>query len=146
MNRASAQFSSNLHELMATIQQEEEGSTAIAHFEQAGRLNAEEAKQASRLIQQAWSHPILGNLLKRGYRQGNEKAIIDELGNTWRPDKVLFGPNETIVIDFKLTATVRESAHVSQIQQYMRFLESMQLPHVKGYLYYFLQNEMEEIQ
>ncbi len=146
MNRASAQFSSNLHELMATIQQEEEGSTAIANFEQAGRLNAEEAKQASRLIQQAWSHPILGNLLKRGYRQGNEKAIIDELGNTWRPDKVLFGPNETIVIDFKLTATVRESAHVSQIQQYMRFLESMQLPHVRGYLYYFLQNEMEEIQ
>lgn len=143
--RASAQFSSNLHELMATLKSAAQIETEVAFFEKDGRFNAEEAQQATKLLQQAWAHPILGSLLSGTDKQSNEKAIIDELGNTWRPDKVILGDNETIVIDFKLTTLVRDPKHIEQLKGYIQFLERMGLPNVKGYLYYFLQNEMEEV-
>ena len=117
----------------------------VAYFQKEGRFNEEEAKQATKLLQQAWAHPILGPLLAMPYKQSNEKAIIDEQGDTWRPDKVLLGENETIVIDFKLTAMVRDPKHIAQLKGYIQFLIQMGLPSVKGYLYYFLQNEMEEV-
>lgn len=143
--RASAQFSTNLHELMATLKSAVQIESEVAYFQKEGRFNEEEAKQATKLLQQAWAHPILGPLLATPYKQSNEKAIIDEQGDTWRPDKVLLGENETIVIDFKLTAMVRDPKHIAQLKGYIQFLIQMGLPSVKGYLYYFLQNEMEEV-
>ncbi len=140
--RLSAMFSSALHEMMASLQASEDIAGAVSHLVAEGRLSQTEGERAVQLLDQAWSHPVLGPLLTADYRQGNEQAIIDKNGKTWRPDKVLFADQETVVIDFKLSSTLEDPSHIAQLQGYMDFLQQMGLPDVKGYLYYFLQHEM----
>lgn len=140
--RLSALFSSALHEMMASLRASEDIPGAVSYLVAEGRMSQTEGEQAAQLLDQAWSHPVLGRLLTADYRQGNEQAIIDKNGRTWRPDKVLFGDQETVVIDFKLSSTLADPSHIAQLQGYMDFLQQMGLPDVKGYLYYFLQHEM----
>ena len=143
--RASASFSTCLHELMANLPSTASIGSAVAHLIGEGRLDQREGEQATILLHNAWSHPVLGPLLSSGYRQGNERAIIDTEGRAWRPDKVLFAEKETIVIDFKLSSALSDPSHINQLKGYMEFLQQLALPGVRGYLYYFLQNEMIEV-
>lgn len=140
--QVSAAFSTALHELMAQLKSSESIAEAVQYLVEEGRLDVQQGEKAVQLLQQAWCHPQLGLLLSSDFRQGNEQAIIDKQGRTWRPDKVFFGEKETIVVDFKLSTSLSDPQHLTQLRGYMDFMRQMDLPGVRGYLYYFLQNEM----
>lgn len=140
--RISALFSNALHGLMASLRNVDELESHVEQLVMNGRLSTDERDQAIRLIRQAWAHPRLGRLLTGDYRQSNEQGIVDAQGHTWRPDKVFFGVTETIVVDFKLAPSPSDPRHIAQLEGYVGFLREMGLPDVRGYLYYFLQNEM----
>lgn len=143
--RVSALFSVALHELMATVSHPDDLDDAVRKMILDGRLSPEEELQVIHLVRQAWGHPDLGKWL-RGYNiQSNEQGIIDSTGATHIPDKVFFNAHETIVLDFKTTGVLSSPAHFNQVKAYTGFLQQMGFPSVKGYLYYFLQNELVEV-
>ena len=57
------------------------------------------------------------------------------LGVSRKPDRIMCSDNETIVIDYKFGSHKRP-AYVEQVQNYIRILEEMHYPNVKGYLWY----------
>lgn len=61
-----------------------------------------------------------------------------------RPDRVMIGKDETIVVDFKFGSPHPE--YEDQIKQYMYTLNKMKYPNVKGFLWYVLEgNEVKQI-
>ncbi len=60
-----------------------------------------------------------------------------------RPDRVMTDGNETHVVDFKFGKPHPE--YVAQVQEYMKLLREMGMPHVHGWLWYVYSNKIEEI-
>lgn len=143
--RISALFSVALHELMARIESPEDVEGQLLKMVAEGRLSSVEKDRLEHLVHQAWDHPLLGYWLKNYENQASEQGIINAQGQTHIPDKVFFNKGETIVVDFKMTAVLSSVSHIEQVSQYVRFLKQMDFPRVKGYLYYFLQNELVEV-
>jgi CRISPR/Cas system-associated exonuclease Cas4 (RecB family) len=80
------------------------------------------------------------------YRSYREYSIImEENGEivNKRPDRVLFSDEETIVVDYKFGTM--HASHKKQVKQYMDLLETMDYPHVKGYLWYVEEQKTEAI-
>lgn len=73
----------------------------------------------------------------------NEASIINTDGNIYRPDRVLVGENQAIVIDFKFG--VPTPKHRKQVEQYKKLLLDMGYTDVKAYLWYFQLNRHEEV-
>lgn len=77
----------------------------------------------------------------------NECTILtkDDEGNVkeYRPDRVMSGDRQTIVVDFKFGKPREE--HASQVLNYMNLLSGMGHPSVKGYVWYVLQDEIKEV-
>ena len=74
----------------------------------------------------------------------SERDIVTNDRQLKRPDLVLVGDEETIVIDFKFTEGKDEKLN-RQVQEYVSLLEQMQFKNVKGYLLYGLRNEVEVV-
>ena len=60
-----------------------------------------------------------------------------------RPDRVITDGQETHVIDFKFGSPKPE--YHEQVREYMQLLERMQMPHVRGWLWYVYSNKIEEV-
>ena len=70
----------------------------------------------------------------------SEQSIILGRDSLKRPDKIIFKDGETIVIDFK--TGVKKDKDFKQLQEYVLTLQEMDLPSVRGFLYYTQSREM----
>src|SRR5690554_500352 len=145
LKQKSALFSTTLHDLMGKVTAIEQIEKFIAHYLLEGRLSPSEGQQVERFMSQAWAHPLLGTRLKSTWQQGNEQGIIDPAGGSRRPDKIFYAPEETLIVDFKLAPEVGSESHTKQVRQYTDDLFQLGFPRVRGFLYYFLQDELIEI-
>jgi predicted Ser/Thr protein kinase len=70
----------------------------------------------------------------------NETTIID--GNkTYRPDKIVFNDQKTLVIDFKTGQ--QHSSHHEQIRTYAELLKSMNFKNISTILVYVSEDSIE---
>lgn len=80
----------------------------------------------------------------------NERSIIytseDDIPTDRRPDRVIALPNkeEAIVIDYK-TGTEHASKYDKQLKLYKKLLSDMGYKKVKGFVWYILEDKIEEI-
>jgi hypothetical protein len=61
-----------------------------------------------------------------------------------RPDRVLFGADEVIVIDYKYTLSTSD-AHKKQVQEYMQAISQIENKPVKGFVWYLINNHLVEV-
>ncbi len=140
----SAAFSNTLHELMSLIEKESEIERWIDRYVTDGRVRLADRPRILEYIHSAWRHPVLGPLLGGNYRHINERSVINRHGETARPDKVLANETETFVIDFKSTLQTSSPHHLQQVREYQDYLVDWGYPKVRGYLYYFMHNQLVE--
>ena len=133
-----------LHELMASATNGQDLGIRLDSLQAQGLLQAEERDEVLSLAQTTWNHPQLQKLLTGNYQHWNERSIILSNGRTVRPDKVLVGSDETIVLDFKFTQHEDES-HVKQVSGYQSVLRELGMPNVRGYLYYGAFGKLVEV-
>src|SRR5690606_24466851 len=107
----------------------------LATLQAQGLLQTAERAALLELAKETLRHPQLAQWFSGDYQHWNERSIILANGRTLRPDKVLVGKDETIVLDFKFTQNEDES-HLKQVAGYQSVLREMGMPNVKGYLYY----------
>lgn len=72
-----------------------------------------------------------------------EASIINTDGNIYRPDRVLLGENQAIIVDFKFG--LPHLKHKKQVEQYKKLLSDMGYTNVKGYLWYIQLNRHEMV-
>jgi CRISPR/Cas system-associated exonuclease Cas4 (RecB family) len=70
----------------------------------------------------------------------NEQSIILDEQTIRRPDKLILKEHETIILDYK--TGIPKQKDEKQMLEYILTLEKMELPSVKGYIFYTHNNEL----
>ena len=133
-----------LHELMATVTGVDGLDAALDSLQAQGMVQGDERAELRALALATWQHPQLQEWFGGDYQHWNERSVILASGRTLRPDKILVGNNETIVLDFKFTQQ-EDDAHRKQVADYQLVLRQLGMPNVKGYVYYGTLNKLVAI-
>ncbi len=133
-----------MHNILSEISVESDLEGALNHALSSGdilRSQYEELRTAllSMLVSVRDKHWYDGK-----YKHRNENAIVTPKGEVYRPDRVMFSPDSTIVVDYKF-GTERVPAYLKQVQWYMSLLKKMGYPNVEGYLWYPEERFIEKI-
>ncbi|MVN22814.1 UvrD-helicase domain-containing protein [Mucilaginibacter arboris] len=128
-----------LHELLARTMDVAKLQKVINEMQQEGLIREAEKEGIKINALNVLQNKALKALLSKPYQDLSEQTIIDSKGESYRPDKVLIGNEEVLIIDFKFTSDQRPE-HFTQVKAYQKLLTDMGYEQVNGYLYYgFLQ-------
>ena len=128
-----------LHDILSQVGTIEDLREAVDAAVRDGLLPQEDAERDYALLQDAilahpeWFGPGLSSL--------NEVSIIGEDGQLHRPDRVVSGPDGTVVVDYKFGAPRQK--YRSQVQEYVRLYRKMGYKNVTGCLWYVPENRTE---
>lgn len=136
-----------LHNLFSVIRTQNDIPSAIERLRFEGIIeSAKQEEQIRKLTEWALRHPLVKEWYSGSWTLYNECAIIyQENGElqTRRPDRVMMKDGEVIVVDFKFGK--KHATYNKQVREYMNLLANMGYQHIRGYLWYVFNNELEEI-
>jgi ATP-dependent exoDNAse (exonuclease V) beta subunit len=129
-----------IHDLLAGSENLDDALRLLRQFTFEGRWDETTAEEIKRKLEQLFALPQVQSWFDPSYQTLTEQGILLPGGGQRRPDRILLGAKEALVIDFK-TGVKRES-HLSQVKEYMGLVATLtQLP-VAGYLCYLEPTEI----
>ena len=132
-------FGIHAHALMAGVEHAGDVDAAVERYAAQQTLDDEERKRLETLAHEVVSHPATARFFDPAYKVKNECDLTDGT-DSGRPDRVVFAPDETWVVDFK-TGGDQEKEYNAQLQHYCHALSAMGYPSVSGWLV-FLQPQI----
>ncbi len=138
-----------LHELFSKIETKDDVESVLKQLELDGVLYDENIskEKIEKMLRARLNSPLVSEWFSDKWKVQNETSILylDKDGKVCkdRPDRVLVGENEIIVIDFKFGKPHAE--YHDQVRQYMSQLKGMGYSCVKGYLWYVYPNKVENV-
>ena len=142
-----------MHRILSTIHTRNDVKKALSALETEGQIGTdEEREELRRQVETALSRPEAAHWFDGSLAVYNECPILTqeqddqtEKYGTYRPDRVMSGPDETTVVDFKFGRA--DSRYREQVARYMRQIRLMEPgSRVSGYLWYITDNRLEEVQ
>lgn len=129
-----------LHDVLSKTNQSQDIMPLLNRMQTAGLIKAEEVPFLNSRASSVFENNDLRRIFQKNYASLNEQSILNETGKVFRPDKVLVGPSETIILDFKFTGKkedgIIDEAHINQVKEYRYLLQQMGYPNVQAYLFY----------
>lgn len=138
-----------LHEIFSTIRTTEDIPQALLQMQSEGILYDDEVtrEKLTRTIKQRLEDNSVKNWFSDHWQLFNECSILrlDEHNQLVerRPDRVITDGTETHVIDFKFGR--QHDEYHEQVSEYIHLLREMQMPNVRGWLWYVYSNKIEEV-
>ncbi|MBP1542059.1 MAG: UvrD-helicase domain-containing protein [Prevotella sp.] len=138
-----------LHELFSTIRTEEDIDGALLRLQQEGVLYDNEItkEKLAQMLRKRLESKQAKDWFSNRWNLFNECSILQLMPNgevrERRPDRVMTDGHETHVVDFKFGQPKEE--YLEQVREYMRLLRQMNMPHVRGWLWYVYSNRIEEV-
>ncbi len=138
-----------LHELFSTIRTTDDIPQALKQLQHDGVLYDDEITRDKLiyLIKKRLEDNRVLSWFSADYNVFNECTIlqVDHRGDVIerRPDRVITNGTETHVIDFKFGSPKPE--YHEQVSEYMQLLTQMNMPNVRGWLWYVYSNKIEEV-
>lgn len=133
-----------LHEVLARVNGIHDLQAALRQMKTEGFFRKAEEAELLELAESVLTNPDLKALLDKPYTSFNERTIISSTGESYRPDKVLIGDDQVVVIDFKFTGQPN-SAHYKQVDDYRNLLFEMGYQNIEAYLYYGYLKELKAV-
>ena len=133
-----------LHEVLARAADENEVEPVLMSMLNEGFFKAHELGDLKFQALNVLRHEDLQRLLGRSKETLSERSIIDTLGKTYRPDKVLIDGEELIVVDYKFTSK-ESKQHVKQVNGYKNLLLAMGYQKVSAFLFYAHSGELKPV-
>src|SRR5690606_35247612 len=91
------------HLVLSSISEAKELDACLRRMQLEGSINSAQLEQVKTYVQEVFEQDQLGKWLSGTYKVLNEKSILLPGGTVRRPDKILAGKQETILLDFKFT-------------------------------------------
>ncbi|MBN7812822.1 UvrD-helicase domain-containing protein [Algoriphagus sp. H41] len=132
-----------VHELLAASRNREEAALLLQQYEFEGRLDAETATLVGEQLAALFALPEFQRWFDPSYQSLAEQGILLPGGSQKRPDRILIGESEVLVVDFKTGE--KYPSHLSQVKEYMALVASLSQKPVKGYLCYLEPTEILEV-
>ena len=138
-----------LHEIFSTIRTTADIDAALRQLQLDGVLYDDEVtrEKLTSMLHKRLEDKRVADWFSERWQLFNECTILrlNEQGDVEerRPDRVMTDGNETHVVDFKFGRPHPE--YRQQVQEYMQLLRQMNMPHVRGWLWYVYSNKIEEV-
>ncbi len=122
-----------MHELLSLIHSTNEAEEALSHYLARNPMEAAEAEVLSTSLRQMLNQPEVARFFQPQHSCKNECSLAWQ-GEVLRPDRIVFTPDQTWVVDFK--TGLPQTSHHAQVLHYCDAIRAMGFPSVKGYLIY----------
>ncbi|MFW6043734.1 MAG: UvrD-helicase domain-containing protein [Marinilabiliaceae bacterium] len=132
-----------MHSLFELIESRDDLDSALKRMWFEGKIDENEWSEIKADMEKWLALPEVQNWFDGSYRVLTEKPILH--GSIKRPDRVMTGQEETVVVDYKFGKT-NASQHQNQVREYMEKIEKMGHSSVKGYIWYVPYNEVVSIE
>ncbi|NOZ46527.1 MAG: UvrD-helicase domain-containing protein [Chlorobi bacterium] len=124
-----------MHKIMEKIIYKNDIEKAVKDIFLEGFITEYEINDTIVKIKSYLGQPGAKNWFNNNLNVKNETSILLPDGTLHRPDRVIFGKNETIIIDYKFTKEV-SNEHKKQLLEYAKYLNTMNYNSIKSYLWY----------
>ena len=123
-----------MHDLLSAVYDENDLPFVLQKMQSEGKINEEEKFLMEEKIRHLWKNEEIKKWFSTDYRIMNECVIITPQGSSYRPDRVILGERETIVIDYKFGK--ERKSYLKQLENYVQLIEKMGFPNVSGFVLY----------
>lgn len=140
-----------LHNILSKVLVPEDLEKAIAESYNSGEIDEDERRQISNLLSSRVSDAV-----QRGWFPEerdcvfNETSVIDDEGETHRPDRVILKDGKVVIVDYKFghyhgeSAEKSREAYKKQIRKYADLYRRAGYENVSCYLWYVVPDEVVE--
>jgi len=133
-----------LHDILSEIRTIDDLQKAVNRAVIQGDLKVSEREEAKNFLAKRIKSVAERHWFDGTYDTLNEQEILIENGDTQRPDRILIGKDQTIVIDYKF-GKHDDAKYRKQVRDYMKNLMQIGLPGVTGYIWYFKDNDIVQV-
>ena len=130
-----------MHRIFEEIITKNDIDKSLNKLKQKGVINSLELSELKQFILDKINDNSVSKWFDGSYKVKTEANIIAK--QTKRPDRVMFGDNEVIVVDYKF-GTVKMPEHKKQVKDYIELLSIMGYENIRGYVWYVVLDELEE--
>ena len=124
-----------MHEIISNIQTIDNLDDAIEAKYISGEIDADKKIEVTALLTRILSDPKVAEWYSGKYHVINETQVLHPAFGFSRPDRVMIGNNEAIVVDYKF-GEAEEEKYKRQVQHYIRLIKEMGYNNVKGFVFY----------
>jgi ATP-dependent exoDNAse (exonuclease V) beta subunit len=133
-----------VHETLSRIETMADLPKAVKRMETDGKIPAGNVERTITDLSELLAEPEVKNWFNGTYRVINERNILTGVNGVKRPDRIMIGDNEVIVIDYKSGDTESEK-YKYQLRSYVAEMKRCGLKNVTGYLWYTKLNKRVKI-
>jgi ATP-dependent exoDNAse (exonuclease V) beta subunit len=131
-----------IHTILSRIKTHADLESALFSVYEEGLIDSDELPEIRVLLDRVLNHPTLLPFFAEGLKVKNEAEILLADGTSFRPDRIVYTPSKTVIIDYK---TGKEtSSHHDQVENYALILSDMGERVIEKYLVYT--DEMRVVQ
>ncbi|TFV92414.1 DNA helicase UvrD [Algoriphagus kandeliae] len=141
--RAQRKLGVIVHELLAASQTQQDAELLLQQYTFEGRINHDTAQEVGDQLKKLFEIPQFQSWFGGEYLTMAEQGILLPGGNQRRPDRVLIGEKEVLVVDFKTGE--KYASHHQQVKEYMGLVNQLSQKPVKGFLCYLEPTEIIEV-
>jgi len=123
-----------IHDTLASIRSSADVEEAVAMQASANLLTQAETELLQSRVQATISHDMLKQYFSESVTTRSESGILNAEGYVYRPDRVVFNRDETIIMEFK--TGMPEEKHRKQLDNYGSLLEKMGYTEIRKLLIY----------
>ena len=133
-----------VHYALSKVKTPSDVPTALAKMQTDGVIDNSESAEIQKSLDNILKHPDLKGLFEVENDVLNEREILTPDGNLHRPDRVVFLPDDHVVIlDYKTGVPL--DSHSRQIKRYVNLFKEMGHKRVEALLVYIERNEVVKI-
>ncbi|MFY9173570.1 MAG: UvrD-helicase domain-containing protein [Petrimonas mucosa] len=133
-----------MHEIISSIHTLDDLKGAIEARYISGEINSDERREITGLLTSALSQPEVSGWYSGKYHVINETEVLHPVFGFSRPDRIMIGDKETIVVDYKFGER-EEEKYKRQVKHYLRLIREMGYDNVKGFIFYVKLGKVVEV-
>jgi hypothetical protein len=124
-----------IHDTLAAIRSNKDIPAIIAKQADTNLLTDEETALLNQRVNATVNHDLLKKYFTSNVELKPEAGILTPKGDIFRPDRVIFNENETVIMEFK-TGIPEPEKHRKQLDNYGNLLEQMGYSTIRKLLVY----------
>lgn len=134
-NDGSRMYGTLMHEIISEIDTADDLADAVEARYLSGELEADKKDEILELLSDVLSIDEVADWYSGKYNVINETQVLHPKLGFSRPDRVMIGDDEVVVVDYKF-GEVENKKYVKQVQNYVKLISDMGYDNVSGYLFY----------
>jgi ATP-dependent exoDNAse (exonuclease V) beta subunit (contains helicase and exonuclease domains) len=133
-----------MHDIVSNVENLSDVPIAVERKISEGELREQEKENAIRELTDFLSLPEIADWYTGKYTVLNETQVLHPHIGFSRPDRIMIGNNEVIVVDYKF-GEAEDPKYTRQVRRYVKTIGEMGYFHVKGFVFYVKLGKVEQV-